>query len=208
VGKKDQLIQESFISLSVAMLKSPARWVLNQTERRILDCLEVEFHNQRRKYVPLVITYEMFVKFGIDRGSIAPALRALEGLGFIKVEHGHGGTGGDGEENKIWMTYLYTDKKHPPTHDWNQIAKEDADRIRSEWRARKDAKAVARGQKYNPKRRRPNFKVIEGNIKSTYGDWFSSRIIDESPPSQPPPEPEEPGRLGRGLVRLIGKVAR
>jgi hypothetical protein len=178
MGKKQKspLIQEAFISLSVAMLKSPARWVLNQTERRILDCLEVEFYKQGRKYVPLVITYEHFVAFGIDRGSIAPALRALEDLGLIKVDHGQGGRGADNAENKILLTYVYTDKDHLPTHDWSQIAEEDAERIRKAARERKNPWFVARGRKYNPqgiRRRRLNTRTDKhvDNIKSIYGDW-------------------------------------
>jgi hypothetical protein len=178
MGKREPLIQEAFFSLSIEMLKSPAYFELGLTERRILDCFMVEFSNQRRQYVPLVVTYETLIAFGIDRGSIAPAYRVLKDLGFIKIEHGRGDNGGDHTPNKVLLTFAYTDRKHLPSHDWRRIIKEDVPRIRSAARARKDPRCVARGRKYNPKRRRPNFKVIESNIKTVYGgDWFSSRII-------------------------------
>jgi len=183
MGKKQKLIQESFSSLSIEMIKSPARWVLNQTERRILDCFEVELSKQGRKYVPLVITYETLIAFGIDRGSIAPAMRVLEDLGFILNEHGRADNGGEHKPNKILLTYAYTDKNHLPTHNWREVkSKEDAERIRKGARVRKDPRAVARGKKYNPTRRRLNIKTDNHNRnirQAVVGDKFSALILDE-----------------------------
>jgi len=192
MGKKDPLIQEAFFSLSIEMIKSPAYFELGLTERRILDCFMVEFSNQRRQYVPLVITYETLIAFGIDRGAIAPALRVLKELGFIKIEHGRGDNGGDHTPNKVLLTFAYTDRKHLPTHDWRKITKEDARRIRGEARARKDARYVAHGRKYNPPRRRHDPKKIEHALLKIagldelskplppiVGDKFSALIIDE-----------------------------
>jgi hypothetical protein len=37
----------------------------------------------------LIVTFEQFVEYGIERHAIAPAIRELEALGFIEItEHG------------------------------------------------------------------------------------------------------------------------
>jgi len=196
MGKKQgKLVQEKFSLLSIRMLASRARWVLGVTERRILDFLEVELQKHDRKNNgDLVLTYEQLVDLGMDRASIAPALRVLERLGFIRIQHGRGGNADHHEPNKIFLTYVYTTRANLPTHDWKKFeTKEDAEQAAKEARAAKNARFVAMGQKYNPKRRRLNPKtdqfknvipmIVPNMEKGTGGelggDWFSRRIIPE-----------------------------
>src|SRR5262245_33675010 len=188
MGKKQgKLVQEKFSLLSIRMLESHARWELGVTERRILDFLEVELQKHDRKNNgDLILTYDQLVARGMDRASIAPALRVLERLGFIRIQHGRGGNADHHEPNKIHLTYAYTTRANLPTHDWKRFeTKEEAEQAAKEARAAKNARFVAMGQKYNPKQRRANFKVINDNLReaitarSIVGDWFSSRIVEE-----------------------------
>ena len=185
MGKKQgKLVQEKFSLLSIRMLASRARWVLGVTERRILDFLEVELQKHDRKNNgDLVLTYEQLVDLGMDRASIAPALRVLERLGFIRIQHGRGGNADHHEPNKMYLTYAYTTRANLPTHDWKRFeTREEAELAAKEARAAKNPRFVANGQKYNPPRRRPNFKLINGNLRQALsGDWLSQREVPYVP---------------------------
>jgi hypothetical protein len=104
------------------MLESPAYRVLSLSAHRVLSRLEVELSlhggadNGR-----LPTTYEHFQEYGIDRDSIAPAIRELEALGFIEVtERGSGGNAEFRRPNLFRLTNRHTSKAGP-TNEWRAV---------------------------------------------------------------------------------------
>jgi hypothetical protein len=79
-------IAGQFAPRTIAMLRSPAWRVLSLSARRVLDRLEIELADHGGvDNGKLPVTYEDFVRYGIERHAIAPALRELVALGFIEV---------------------------------------------------------------------------------------------------------------------------
>src|SRR3954447_8490439 len=78
---------------TIEMMESPAFRVLSHSARRILDRLEIELaHHGGNDNGSLPCTFDHFTEYGIDRHSIAPALRELEALKFIAItERGRAG---------------------------------------------------------------------------------------------------------------------
>jgi|SRR5262245_49486533 hypothetical protein len=110
------------------MYDSPAFKVLNIHELRCLHCLEREVAVTRKGHnTDLVVTYLDFEKYGVHQRHIAPSLRALEALGFIKrTEQGRGGYEGYRRPNKWQLTYIDATPKVPnATHEWAAITTEE-----------------------------------------------------------------------------------
>ena len=72
-----------FAGRLIEMLEAPAYRVLSLSARRVLDRLEIELgHHGGNDNGRLPVTYEDFERYGIDRHSIAPAIREAETLRF------------------------------------------------------------------------------------------------------------------------------
>ena len=54
----------------------------------------------------LIVTKEQFVEFGLHPRMVAPALRELEALGIIRIEHGRGGNAEHRQPNRFLLNYL------------------------------------------------------------------------------------------------------
>src|SRR5262249_39910731 len=77
---------EQFEGRPVRMLESPAYRVLTLSGHRILSRVEIDFgRHAGLDNGQLVVTYEQFVDYGMDRGAIAPAIRECVALGFLEV---------------------------------------------------------------------------------------------------------------------------
>ena len=109
------------------MLRSPAWWVLSLSARRILDRVEIEMADHGgTDNGELPITYDDFERYGIERKSIAPAIRECAALGFLEVtEVGRAGNAEWRKPNLFRLTYRNTNYDEP-THEWKRIAAEDA----------------------------------------------------------------------------------
>jgi Integrase core domain len=69
----------------------------------------------------LPVTFDDFVRYGINRQQIAPAIRECEALGFLEVtERGRAGNAEFRTPNLFRLTYVYA-AGTPPTHDWRKI---------------------------------------------------------------------------------------
>src|SRR5262249_14130767 len=148
--KKRNQISGQFSALSIEMLESPARQVLSLAARRALDVIEIELaHHGGNDNHKLPITYENFIAYGMDRHSIAPALRELEALGFIRItDHGRAGNAEDRRAGLYGLPYATArgGRQNPPTHDWRKFKTvEEAKKAAQSARAAKDPKAVSRG---------------------------------------------------------------
>jgi hypothetical protein len=81
-------IPGSFAWRPIEMLESPANRVLSLSAKRILERLEIELYRHGGKPEEngrLPRTFDHFVKFGIHRHAIAPAIREVVALGFVEI---------------------------------------------------------------------------------------------------------------------------
>jgi hypothetical protein len=126
------------------MIESPAYRVLSLSAHRLLDRLEIE-HGRHAGHDngTLPVTFADFVEYGIERHSVAPAMREVEALGFAQVERGRGGNAEYRTPNKFRLTYRPTDDRGP-TDDWQRIKTID------------EAKALALAARRPIKRGRPS----------------------------------------------------
>jgi hypothetical protein len=126
VGNREKrtTIGGQFAPRRIDMLSSPAYRVLSLSARRVLDRLEIEMaghggtDNGR-----LPCTYDDFQRYGIDRHSIAPAIREAEALGFIEItQRGCAGNAEWRSPNYFRLTYRHTkNSKSDGTHEWQKI---------------------------------------------------------------------------------------
>src|SRR6516165_5946692 len=86
MSKRRNAIRDQFVPHTLSMLQSPAYRVLTRAARMVLDRIEIEhMHHGGVENGNLPVTYDDFVEYGIHRHGIAPAIRELEGLGFIEI---------------------------------------------------------------------------------------------------------------------------
>src|SRR6516165_4019895 len=71
------------LSYPVAMFASPAWSVLTLNERRVLDRIAIELASHGGP--DLVVRFQDFVAYGIERQCIGPAIRAVVALEFLKI---------------------------------------------------------------------------------------------------------------------------
>jgi hypothetical protein len=104
------------------MLESPAFRVLSQSGHRVLARIEIELaHHGGNDNGQLPVTFQNFEEYGIDRHSIAPAIRECEALGFIRIPvRGRAGNGEFRTPHKFRLTYLHALGENP-THEWARI---------------------------------------------------------------------------------------
>jgi hypothetical protein len=121
------------------MLESPAYRQLSLSAHRVLDRIEIELgHHGGNDNGRLPVTYEDFVKYGIDRHAVAPAIRELVALGFIEVtEQGYAGIAGHRSPNRFRLTSQPVQGQYGyGTNDWRKI-KTDEDAAEKARTARK-----------------------------------------------------------------------
>jgi hypothetical protein len=108
------------------MIKSPAWRVLSLSARRVLDRIEIELADHGgTDNGKLPVTYDDFVRYGIDRHAVAPAIREVEALGFIEMtEHGRAGNADFRSPNKFRLTYRPMGRA-PTTDEWRRITTEE-----------------------------------------------------------------------------------
>lgn len=120
-GKRAKRIEGQFAPRTIEMLESPAMAVLGLSDRRVLDRLEIELaHHGGCDNGDLPCTYDDFQRFGIDRHSVAPAIRRLVALGFVEVtERGVAGNREFRRPNRYRLTFRHTTAG--PTDEWRSI---------------------------------------------------------------------------------------
>ncbi|WAC26263.1 hypothetical protein [Ancylobacter sp. SL191] len=117
-----QAIVGQFAPRLIEMLRSPAYRALSQSEHRILARLEIELADHGgADNGRLPATYDDFQEYGVHRHAIAPALRALEALGFIEItERGRAGNGEWRRPHQFRLTYRPT-KEAGSSDDWRHV---------------------------------------------------------------------------------------
>jgi hypothetical protein len=104
---RDKSIPGQFAARLVEMLEAPAYRVLSLSARRVLDRVEIELgQHGGNDNGRLPVTFENFENYGIDRGSIAPAIREVVALGFLEItEQGRAGNAEWRRPNYFRLTY-------------------------------------------------------------------------------------------------------
>jgi hypothetical protein len=111
-----------FIPKPYAMMESPAYRVLSLAAHRILDRIEIE-HGRHAglENGRLIVTFQNFEDYGIERHAIGPGIRECTALGFIEVtQKGRAGNGDYRKPNAFRLTYLSVPPVGP-TNDWSKI---------------------------------------------------------------------------------------
>ena len=155
-------ITGQFAPRLIEMLESPAFKILSLSGHRVLARLEIELaHHAGRDNGKLPVTFDDFVRYGIDRHAIAPAVREVEALGLAEItERGRAGNADYRTPNKFRLTYRPTGNCGP-TDDWRRI------------KTLEEAKARAQAAR-EPKRATP--KRVSAKNKKPVGEKTSSSV--------------------------------
>jgi hypothetical protein len=115
-------IEGAFAPRLIEMLDSPALRVTSQSGLRILHRVEIELgRHGGTENGKLKVTYNDFVKYGVDRHCIGPGIREMVALGFLEItEQGRAGNAEYRAPNVFRLTYRHTDDAQP-THEWRRI---------------------------------------------------------------------------------------
>ena len=181
--KRRNTINGQFAARLVEMLESPAYRALSRSAHLVVARVEIELgHHGGNDNGKLPVTTDDFVEYGMHRGSVAPAIREAEALGFIRItERGRGGNAEHGTPNKLFLTFAHgrDSKRQPPTHDWRRIkSMDEAEQIAKIARADKNPHAVAQGKRSAHKRR---LKQIPGT-ENTHASVRKIRTESEQSP--------------------------
>ena len=123
--RRNNAISGQFSARLIEMMVSPAYRTLSLAGHRAISRVEVELAqhggNDNGK---LPVTFDDFEEYGLDRHSIAPALKEAGALGFIEItERGRQGLANRRKPNLFRLTYrpLPNDRKGDGTHEWRAI---------------------------------------------------------------------------------------
>src|SRR5262249_25534099 len=116
-----------------------------------LSRIELELrHHAGKGNGKLIVTKRQFIKYGLHNDGVAPALRELEAVGIIIMQHGRGGHAEHWQPNHFLLNYLCgaVDAHELITNAWQRImTMKEAEKLCAEARKSKDPKAVAYGCK-------------------------------------------------------------
>jgi hypothetical protein len=132
-----------FAPRRIDMLRSPAYCVLSLSARRILDRLEIELADHGgADNGRLPVTYDDFVRYGLHRHAIYPAIQEVVALGFVEItERGVAGGPEYRKPTKYRITYRAADGvRGDGTHEWMKITEEQAPLIAAAARSEKPSK--------------------------------------------------------------------
>jgi hypothetical protein len=155
-------IGESWVALPTELLESPAWRVLSMSARRLLDRIAIEIRHHgghqgeirghrygRYEGIGVIVTFDDFERYGIERHCIKPAICESEALGLLRItQKGRGGNAEFRRVQRYQLTYLNTIDVER-THDWRRF--KTIDQAKS---AKEAARAVAHKNK-RPVRKSP-----------------------------------------------------
>jgi hypothetical protein len=160
---------------------------LSLSARRILDRIEIELaHHGGKDNGRLPVTFENFENYGVDRHSIAPAIREIVALGFAEItQQGRAGNAEWRKPNLFRLTYKPA-KGHigHGTNEWRRF------------QAVEDAQAAASAARHTPT-----------NAKSQCG--FLPKVGGKTPTENPisiPGKPPLQAKVGKPPLLSISRV--
>jgi hypothetical protein len=202
--KRRNSINDQWSARRREMLESPAYRVLSQSAHRAISRIELELcYHGGNDNGQLPVTFDDFVEYGIDRASVAPALREGEALGFFQItERGRGGNREYRTPNKFYLTFAFGrgSRAKPPTDEWRKIKTiEEAKAIARAARAAKDQRAVAHGKKHAEKRTEKQ----KPGVKKSYASMLQTHSENEKCPVL---KPHTTGSAEKPMLRSISRV--
>ena len=145
-----------FASRPVQLTASLAMRALTRSAHSALLRIEIELRQHAgRCNGKLIVTKQQFVEFGLHPRMITPALRELEALGIIRIEHGRGGNAQHYQPNRFRLNFMCgaVDDTEPFTDPWKRFKTiEEAKKVASAARKAKDPNKVAYGRRTAQKR--------------------------------------------------------
>jgi hypothetical protein len=200
--KRRNSISGQFSARLIEMLESPAYRALSLSAHKVIARVEIELaHHGGNDNGRLPITTEDFIAYGMDRGSVAPAIREAHALGFITVEQGRGGNAEHRTPSKFGSTFAQhrESRRHPPTDDWRRIKTvEEAEQIARDVRAAKDQRAVQYGKRSARKRAKAGWGKSQISVGKTPTENTNSPV-GKTPTTGAGEKPQPLSRiLGRG----------
>ena len=174
-------IHGQFAARTIEMLESPAYRALSLSAHRVISRVEIEqAHHGGKDNGRLPVTYDDFQAYGIDRHSIAAAIREAVALGFLEItEAGRAGNAEFRAPNIFRLTYRGT-KRDDPTDEWRRVTRDNATAIAKA--ARKNRNPVGRNTRVsvgNPHRNH------SGEIPTTARSGETPTTFDISGRGQP-----------------------
>jgi hypothetical protein len=166
--RRTRRIMGQFVPHRIEMLESPAYRALSLSGHRVLARIEIEHgHHGGVENGKLPVTFDDFEAYGISPKSVAPALREVQALGFVRVtERGRPSKSDFGRHpNHFELTYIHgaAPRYDEETDEWKQHQTlEEALRVAKEARAKKDKQAVAKA-KAKSKNRAPQKSEARGH---------------------------------------------
>lgn len=166
--RRQKILAPQWAWLSIEALELPAYRALSLSGHRVLARIQIEHaHHAGKENGKLPVTFRDFHKFGIHPNSIAPAIREVAALGFIRVTQ-EGVASSDKEHqipNMFALTHLATDDgQAAPTNDWRRHKTTD------------EAEAAARiARAEAPRNRKFAAKTQRNQTEFRYGNRITSR---------------------------------
>jgi hypothetical protein len=167
---------EPFEGRPVRMLESPAYRVLSLSGHRVISRVEIELaRHAGHDNGQLVVSYQQFVDYGIERHAIAPAIRECVALGFLAVtEQGRAGNREHRSPSKYRLTYRHAGRAKA-THEWERI------------RSIGDAELIARAARGSPAKPRRSRTFSSAGKPTNFGAGNPHRnpsfSVRENPPT-------------------------
>jgi hypothetical protein len=157
--KRRNRISGQWSARLIEMLECPAYRALSVSAHRVMSRIEIELGSHGgNDNGRLPVTKQDFLEYGISHDQIAPAIRELEALGFIRVtEHGRGGNAEYRKPNLFFLTFAYgrNSRAIEPPHYWHRIkTMQEAECIARTARANKNPDAVRFGLRRSQNRNR------------------------------------------------------
>ena len=145
---KHSRIEGPWVYFTIAMLESPAFRALSQSALRMLFRLAIEHRaHGGRENGKLIVTYQNFMDYGIDRHAIAPAIRELVALGFVRITSRGGGGNAEHRKPTLYEVTCFptistlSTQLVKPTNSWRRIETiEQARQRAAEARAERDSR--------------------------------------------------------------------
>jgi hypothetical protein len=186
--RRPATIGGQFVPRLIEMIESPAFRALSLSGHRVLARLEIEHgHHGGLENGRLAVTYADFERYGMERKSIAPALREVQALGFVRItERGRPSRSDFGRRpNYFELTYIHGNHGEDPTHEWKRHKTlDEAIQVAQQARLDKDPKAVEKSRSSAAKK--SDARV--GKIRRT-GPESHPVVSRSSGPKSPPTVP-------------------
>jgi hypothetical protein len=182
----------------VEMLESDAYRALSRDAQRVLSRLEIEMcHRGGTSNGALVVTYADFVRYGVERESVAPSIREVVALRFVEItRQGRGGNAEFRLPTTYRLTYRETDFADP-TNEWRSIrTKEEAQEVARAARRAKSSTAVERSKQAAEKQKTgAGLPQVSGRQSRPENDESPGRKSRRS----------TPGRQSRPTIYISGR---